>query len=1513
MKPNLKTLLLTASALLSTTLWAQKVDRSKYPDYSPQTNPDPSLMKVHKAKGRAANALPDHVNNAQTLYFPPIIDQQGGSCGSASRICYMFSHELNSFRGTNGKDARNYYPSHFVWLLTNGNSGKDDFVQFVGVPSAQTYGGQTYSKYFGYQVETQNDFGWMTGYDKWYEGMFNRMLKPSHFTENLGTEAGREAVKRWLYDHNGDTDFHSGGIVGIGCASSGIQLADIGNTPANAELGVVGQKYLKAWGTQVDHAMTIVGYDDRVEFDLNGNGIYGEASADERGAWIMANSWSNTWGNQGFMYCPYAYAGASFNADGSFTGNWWTPEVYKVRKNYRPLRTIKVNMDYSRRSELALSVGVSHDLNATEPEYTIPLHHFQYAGDGNYGNTVPAPEVPMLGRWIDGKLHTEPMEFGYDLTDLTDKLDANDALKYFFIINTRNTAQGNGHVYNASVLDYAQDSEGLEIPFDVAQGGTSIQNQGKRTVLTTIVQGRGVKAPQNVAIDGGQLTWTAPQTSANALTAYKVVHDGTTLATLATDVLSYKLPDEADGTYGVVAVYDNKESKAATASVQAQNLDYNQCVRLDHSGLTLPDVFTTKYDKATIEFWIRPQSLVDWNQSAGPGWGTFMFHANANGTFTAGWDTKNRINATGALSSGGWKHIAIVVDGNTMKLFVNGSPRGSITSQTYSGLGGFGDLVFSGKNNKSDQHAYYDEIRIWRKARTTGEIMADYKQMYATGMLPDDLVAYYRGDMIDINGEKCLRDLTPNAHHAHFANTAFALNSGFAQSLKYASTTTVSINQPTQEVVAGQPIALSAKGSTNIVSLHWTAAGADANNLACTSPTLTFKQAGEQQVKVVATDVNGKTAEDVITLQVAEPAAANANFSMTQTSVAAGQRVTFMPVQQLEGYHYKWTLEGTQAVNAEQPCITVAYNEKGTYKVMLTVTDPQGHTATTQQSISVTAVAPKVNFDVDPAVVMKGETVKLTDQSLYKPLHGQWTLTSQGAVMQGEGLNISFCPDVPGIYDVTLKANNEAGSGEATQSRALVVCNADSKTGLSFLPEGSASVQLSQVPLSTGEKYFSVDWWMRPSALQAACNGIGESQSTFEIMTTASGQMRLYVGGNFAKSAEGFVIANEWHHYAVSFFQGYVCFYRDGQLYSRSSIRTQSLPAMATFSLGTADAPMCGTVDEFRVWKNFAFNENKPDVLQSYITEPMTANAIATAQSGGLQVYYKFDQNSGDVNDETSNHNTGLRKGFGPDGDAWTDSRGVFALSFKGLAQNVSSQYLKNYEAPFENTGEVFNDVYSFIYGNRFMTLKDWTLENVNNDDKDGTKTNTGACVDTQANKGSYFTISTGQDGFANSLTNHKAYQTIDLPTGAYKFTTTYPDNYEMKAEGCYLVAAKGTTLPDAEQIVNALGYKEMSEPTDAMQNSVFFILTEPTTVSLGILTNMRDMQQFYIKSFALTRYEVTPMNGLVDGIGSVIAQPIDTPASINAKSHSIYDLSGRKVNVPGKGIYIIGGQKVVR
>ena len=132
MKKNSLAILLTAllfgNAPIATAQTVD-VDRTKYPDYSEKFNPDWSLMPSAReaaapAYGRSTRTQrPDHVNNAENRHFPPVFNQDGGSCGSASRISYMFSYELAAYRNLDGSDPANHYPSHFVWLHTNSPGG----------------------------------------------------------------------------------------------------------------------------------------------------------------------------------------------------------------------------------------------------------------------------------------------------------------------------------------------------------------------------------------------------------------------------------------------------------------------------------------------------------------------------------------------------------------------------------------------------------------------------------------------------------------------------------------------------------------------------------------------------------------------------------------------------------------------------------------------------------------------------------------------------------------------------------------------------------------------------------------------------------------------------------------------------------------------------------------------------------------------------------------------------------------------------------------------------------------------------------------------------------------------------------------------------------------------------------------------------------------------------------------------------------------------------------------------
>ncbi len=1448
MKNLLKKVLLMGGLLPTVALLAQTdVDRTKYTDYAP-------VKKVAVPKGAAARSTtgqrPDHVHNGLTRFFPPVFNQDGGSCGSASRICYMFTHEMNTFRDLPGTLTQNYYPSHFVWLLTNGNSGKDEFVTRIGVPSADIYGGQTYSRLFGNQDCADNDFGWMQGYDKWFAAMHNRMEQPYSLPYHVGTEEGREMMKNYLWNHCGDPDFKGGGLVGIGVASTG-DLMPIPSTPANDAAGLTGKKAIRTWGTQVDHAQTIVGYDDRVEFDLNGNGIYGEKSADEVGAWIVVNSWGTGWGDGGFAYCPYAYAGPRFkDVDGQRVfdeGNFWYGEIYPVRKNYRPLRTIKLLMDYSRRSELYLSAGIAADLNAEMPEKTIPFEHFKYAGDGNYGNTVPAPEVPMLGRWADG-MHYEPMEFGYDLTDLSASFDQSLPLKYFFIIETKGTAVGTGRIHAASIIDYEEVKAGLEMPFDLGAEGVEIKNAGEKTIITVVMPGQGYYAPQNLrATADNRLVWDAPIASPHRLTGYRVKCNGETIATVDPSQTHYQLPEDADATYSVSALYDARESNAVSTTVApAPGTGSNQVVQLNGSGFSIKGLFDNRYEEATIEYWLRPATLTNWNQSGGPGWGNFMFHANANGSFSAGWNTSARCNTTaGALKVNTWTHVAIVVKGNVMTTYINGAQAATVTSDNYHGLGGFGNLNFRCNGTNDESNGQIDELRVWKTARTAAEIKRDMKVAYAAAGMPKDLLVYYRGDLVENGGQQKMRDCV-SGNHATFLNENFRSTTNNGVRPVLSTDLSVSIEQPAGDICAGLPAKFTTRRGLGVARLVWTAEGAGVKDLEMTEPSLTFATAGTHKVTVTAYDSKGNTTTADIDVDVKEAPAPSAEFAVPADRLTVGTPATLVARHLQTGYRYEWSLPGAELEKQTTPNASATYSVPGTYKATLTVTALDGRKNAVTHDITVVTTAPVADFDIAPAVVLKGETTFLTDKSRYQPTKWNWALSGGGHYYIVNGQNSSLTIDQPGRYDATLHVANAEGANAVTKRNVLTVCNADSKTGLNFA-SGNCRVTTRKSPLTASGSTLTVDWWMRPSTLQSNGNGMGDSNGNFSISTNERGALMLDIKGAngteaTASSIAQAVTAQEWHHYAITFQSGIVTFYRDGQQNYRARVALSSLPELADFVISLPERPMSGTIDELRIWSK-ALTASQ---IRQFANAPIE-DVAAAERDYGLVLYYAFNQAGGDVKDATSNANDGRRSGFGPDGDAWSSSKGVFCLSNEAEAgEDVTATYLQNYAAPFKQTGRSVNSTNS----SRFKELTVWKHENANT----AGNVTTAAHMDTQKN--SSMTLTTGWDSFA-TMSNYKVYQTVTLPAGVYTLTAAY-GQYEGQPDEMYLVAAAGETLPDIASVDQALGYTLMLDKGMTMTNSTTFCVTEEGEVTLGLLANMSGRRCVAIEEFTLTREAAT-------------------------------------------------------
>ena len=384
-----------------------------------------------------ASNLPSAVDNSETPYFFRGYDQgESGACASISRITMSLGYERNAYYRMPA-DSSNLLPAYFTWqVVESGHASEALLAQKVGVPDAATYGGILYSNTYGKASHNvDKDYGWMQGYSRWHAAMHNRIDSVTFVS--LSTPEGRDSLKGWLYDHWGDTTFAAGGVA---AASFDIDSWTLDTIKVKKKKWIVATSLPGA----TNHSVTIVGYDDSL------------CVGKKCGMWIVQNSWGLSFGNEGRFLVPYSVYAKSRSP---------VVEVFHFRKDYSPKRTVKVSMSYGNRSKIRLSVGISQDTSSETPSKTEYLYHFR--NDGFRG--------PMLGKWKDG-VHTEEMEFGYDLTDISSGYDLRKPLKYFFTVQ-REDYEDEGTLSFLSVKDYARDSLVQELV--VVEDTVELSDQGR--------------------------------------------------------------------------------------------------------------------------------------------------------------------------------------------------------------------------------------------------------------------------------------------------------------------------------------------------------------------------------------------------------------------------------------------------------------------------------------------------------------------------------------------------------------------------------------------------------------------------------------------------------------------------------------------------------------------------------------------------------------------------------------------------------------------------------------------------------------------------------------------------------------------------------------------------------------------------------------------------------------------------------------------------------------------------
>jgi hypothetical protein len=166
---------------------------------------------------------------------------------------------------------------------------------------------------------------------------------------------------------------------------------------------------------------------------------------------ILANTFGEEWGNQGFIYAMYRCLALPVEE-----GGIWRNESHVVvpLENYEPQFTVKSKIKHDQRNKIKVSVGISTDMNATEPDDIKSFSSFNFQGG----------PWPMNGLPLDVN---KPLEFGIDITQIFTEHSLRDSVKVFLMVYENDPESiANGWIYDFSVFTYNYDTTEYEVVFD---------------------------------------------------------------------------------------------------------------------------------------------------------------------------------------------------------------------------------------------------------------------------------------------------------------------------------------------------------------------------------------------------------------------------------------------------------------------------------------------------------------------------------------------------------------------------------------------------------------------------------------------------------------------------------------------------------------------------------------------------------------------------------------------------------------------------------------------------------------------------------------------------------------------------------------------------------------------------------------------------------------------------------------------------------------------------------------
>ncbi|MFQ3647212.1 MAG: PKD domain-containing protein [Anaerolinea sp.] len=202
------------------------------------------------------------------------------------------------------------------------------------------------------------------------------------------------------------------------------------------------------------------------------------------------------------------------------------------------------------------------------------------------------------------------------------------------------------------------------------------------------------------------------------------------------------------------------------------------------------------------------------------------------------------------------------------------------------------------------------------------------------------------------------------------------------------------------------------------------------------NPSFTFESAGVFTVRLTASNSAGTSqAEQVI--QVTEPVVIEppvAAFTAQPASGTAPLTVTFVNTSTGEGNTYAWDFNNDGMTDSTDVSPTSLFTAPGVYTVVLRATNSAG-TSTATQTVTVEAAPelPVPSFIASAASGIAPLNVTVTNTTAQPVTSVEWDITGDG-VADATGNEAAFVFDTPGVYTITMRVTNAAGSASTSQT-----------------------------------------------------------------------------------------------------------------------------------------------------------------------------------------------------------------------------------------------------------------------------------------------------------------------------------------------------------------------------------------------------------------------------------------------------------------------------------------------